>query len=372
MEQARLSLISYGPHKEKFQRAKLQPGSDIPLHIPLSSTKVHLGTVPSPTLMSVTLQQVDAAVSRTHCVIERTLGEGKPAWHLTDMSTNGTYLNEERCEFGKTYLLASLDEVVLGDPQVSALRYQFSVGTELGKRQREGRTTPVVVEAKRTAPLEARPDPSLDELGSLRSMDKVLRRALEPKPNDSLCAYCQRIAISPLDLPCKHTVCFLCYDHRNFQTHKAACEVCSEPLDAYKLPASSPNLQERLKDSASPSVLALLRPLEEAIAEREMHILRVLRLRETGYQKAVRESKEPLDSPFLSAEYLELFSRKMRAVSPGHKQALLRAQGLSEGAIERADERQLSLMLARLKVDNRGETLEEKRAALMRFLEMPR
>jgi hypothetical protein len=91
-------------------------------------------------------------------------------------------------------------------------------------------------------------------------------------------------------------------------------------------------------------------------------------LRETGYQKAVRESKEPLDSPFLSAEYLELLNRKMRTVTQEHKAALLRAQGLNEGAIEKADERQLNLMLARLKVEDRGETIAEKRAALARLI----
>ena len=311
---------------------------------------------------------MDAAISRTHCVIERTIGDGKPAWYLTDMSTNGTYLNNERCEFGKAYLLTNMCEVVLGDPQVSALRYQFSMGAELGKREREGRTTPVIVETKRTVPLASKPELDVEELHSLQSMDKVLRKALETKPGDTLCAYCELIAISPLDFPCKHTVCFLCYDMRNFQLHKSTCEVCNESLEAYKLPASNPTIQERIKNSASPSVLALLRPLEQAIAQREMHILRVLRLRETGYQKAVRESKEPLDSPFLSAEYLELLNRKMRTVSPEQKAALLRAQGLNESAIEKADERQLNLILTRLKVEDKGETIDEKRAALARLI----
>lgn len=369
MEQARLSLVSYGPHKEKYQKAKLQPGADIPLHVPLSTAKLHIGAIPSSTLMSVTMQQIDAGLSRTHCIIERTLGEGKPSWYLTDMSTNGTYIDDVRCEFGKPCLLTNMSVVVFGDPQVSALRYQFSTGAELGKRQREGRTTPVLVDAKRLFPIEEKQTNGQDDqFANLQTMEKVLRRAIQQKPEDTLCAHCKEIVILPLDLPCKHIICFLCYDIAIFQGQKSQCEVCKRPLEAYKLPVPNLTLQQRFKDSASAGVLALLRPLEQAISQRETHILRILRLREAGYQKAIRESREPLDSPFLSSDYLDIFTRRLRVLSPAHKSSLLRAQGLTENTIERAEERHISLIVSRLCLEEPGDTTEEKRKTLLRLI----
>ena len=379
MEQARLSLISYGSHKEKYSKAIMQPGAEIPLHIPLVAGKVHIGTQASPTLMSVTLQQIDAGVSRTHCIIERTTHLPKPTWTITDMSTNGTYINDERCEFGKSYPVPNMCVIVFGDPSISALRYQFSVGmgVELGKRTRAeaGKATPVLVPAEAIEDSEVKraklpPPPSDSSFDQLRSLSTLFHKSLPPVllAAPFLCAYCQHPFVAPLDLPCKHIICFLCFDSVHFQGKKRTCDVCNGEVDQFRLPLCNLTLQQRLKNAAPPASLGLLTDVEQIISQREVYILKILRLREAGYAQSLRESQEPLFSQNLSQDYLRILVTRLKTLSPSKKSILLRSKGLDPASIDRADERELTLVLDRLELGDGGKTVEEKRETLRRLV----